>query len=148
MKNQSVIIYLQFILLIGFSCSKSSSSAEPEQSDNLKPSISLIDPSSSKVILVGSALTLEMDLSDNKELKSYKVDIRKSLKNVDTSDWSYVNTWQIAAGKTSFKVKHSEISIPTTVTGKNITAGNYEMVVTCSDISGNEAMTMITISLK
>lgn len=130
-------------------CNKDSNKIIPIlASDTTKPSINLIDPVSNKVFLQGTTLALEMDLSDNKELKSYKVDIHKSLKNVDTADWSYINTWQIAAGKTSFKVKHSEIFIPTTFTGKPVTAGNYEMVVTCSDISGNETMVLITISLK
>jgi hypothetical protein len=116
--------------------------------DNTNPVISLIDPTNNKVILLGTSLALEMDLSDNKELKSYKVEIHKSLKNVDTSDWTYVNTWPIVAGKTNFKVKHSEIFIPNTFTGKSVTTGNYEMIITCTDISGNEATTMITINIK
>ena len=127
-----------------FACKK----VETTLPDNTKPVISLIDPANNEVILLGTSLALEMELSDNKELKSYKVDIHKSLKNVDTSDWTYLNTWTITAGKTIFKVKHSEILVPNTFTGKSVTTGNYEMVITCTDASGNEATTMITINIK
>lgn len=144
MKSSRWGIYLFFILLQVFACKK----VDTTLPDSTKPVISLIDPINNKVILLGTSLALEMDLSDNKELKSYKVDIHKSLKNVDTSDWTYVNTWTIAPGKTIFKVKHSEIFIPNTFTGKNVTTGNYEMVITCTDTSGNEATTMITIIIK
>jgi len=144
MKSSRWGIYLFFILLQVFACKK----VDTTLPDSTKPVISLIDPTNNKVILVGTTLALEMDLSDNKELKSYKVDIHKSLKNVDTSDWTYVNTWTIAAGKTNFKVKHSEIFIPLTFMGKNVTTGNYEMIITCMDTSGNEATTMITIYIK
>ncbi|MCL6103533.1 MAG: DUF4625 domain-containing protein [Bacteroidetes bacterium] len=106
MKSSRWGIYLFFILLQVFACKK----VDTTLPDSTKPVINLIDPTNNKVILVGTSLALEMDLSDNKELKSYKVEIHKSLKNVDTSDWIYVNTWSIAAGKTNFKVKHSEIS--------------------------------------
>lgn len=144
MKSSRWGIYLFLILLQVSACKK----VETTLPDNSKPVISLIDPTNNKVILLGTSLALEMDLSDNKELKSYKVEIHKSLKNVDTSDWTYVNTWTIAPGKTNFKVKHSEILVPQTFTGKNVTTGNYEMVITCSDTSGNEATTMITINIK
>ena len=143
MKSSRWVIYLFFILLQVFACKK----VETTLPDNTNPVISLIDPTNNKVILLGTSLALEMDLSDNKELKSYKVEIHKSLKNVDTSDWTYVNTWSIAAGKTNFKVKHSEILIPLTFTGKNVTTGNYEMILTCTDTSGNEATKTIIIVL-
>lgn len=143
MKSSRWCIYLLFILLQVFACKK----VDTTLPDNTKPVISLIDPTNNKVILLGTSLALEMDLSDNKELKFYKVDIHKSLKNVDTSDWTYVNTWMIASGKTNFKVKHSEIFIPNTFTGKNVTTGNYEMIITCTDTSGNEATISVIVIL-
>mgnify|MGYP001568964648 CR=1 FL=1 len=147
MKISHLGIYLLFIFLQVSACKKVNTTIPDVVPDSTKPVISLIDPTNNKVILLGTSLALELDLSDNKELKSYKVEIHKSLKNVDTSDWTYVNTWTIAPGKTIFKVKHSEILIPFTFTSKNVTTGNYEMVVTCTDTSGNEATTNIIIVL-
>jgi hypothetical protein len=88
-----------------------------------------------------------VDLNDNVELKSYKVVITKSLKGVATSDWAFNQTWPIAAGKKTFTANHSEITIPLTVTGNQTTTGNYDMVISCTDTSGNEATTTVTVTI-
>jgi hypothetical protein len=96
---------------------------------------------------LGSALYLQIDWSENVELKSYKVVITKSLKRVVTSDWAFSQTWPIAVGKKSFTVNHSEITVPFTVTGNQTTTGNNDLVVTSTDTSGNETSTTVNISI-
>lgn len=128
-------------------CDPKSGSDTTPPADNTKPVISLISPANYLVYKLGNSIALEVDFSDNQELKSYKVEIRKSLKVIETSDWVYSNSWSIPAGKTSFKAKHSEIIIPTTVTGKQTTTGNYNIVLTCYDSSGNESNTTATITI-
>jgi hypothetical protein len=145
MKMQFKWIYVLVIIMSGFSCSKKSTTPEP--SDTIKPVISLIDPTSNKIFTLGSPLHLQIDLTDNVELKSYKVTITKSLKGIQTSDWAFSQTWVIVAGKKTFTVNHSEITIPLTVTGNQTTTGNYEMTMTCTDTSGNEATTTVTITI-
>lgn len=136
------------LLVVCASCNKSSTSEPPPPAtDTTKPVISLIDPALGKSYVLGTTLHLQMDLTDNTELKSYKVTIAKSLKGVETSDWAFSQTWVIPSGKKNLAVNHNEISVPTTVTGKQTTTGNYEMTVFCSDVAGNEASTSVTIAL-
>lgn len=133
------------VLTIVLSCSKKNNSGETPIPDASKPTISLIDPTINKTFTLGSPLHLQMDLSDNVELKSYKVTITKSLKGIQTSDWAFSQTWPIAAGKKTFTVNHSEITVPLTVTGNQTTTGNYDLVITCTDMSGNEATSTIIV---
>ncbi|HWR99058.1 MAG TPA: DUF4625 domain-containing protein [Prolixibacteraceae bacterium] len=148
MKN-SLKWFIPFILLlICVSCKKNSSSEPPAPvADTTAPTISLVDPVAGKSIALGALLHLQMDLVDNKELKSYKVVIAKSTKGVVTSDWAYSNTWTIAAGTKTFNVNHNEITVPLTVTGNPTTTGSYNMTITCLDASGNEATKTISITL-
>jgi hypothetical protein len=148
MKFRFLLMFL--LIFAGISCKKNSSTTPVPvvTPDTTKPTISLLDPTLGKTIMQGTALHLQMDLSDNIELKSYKVDIQKSLKGVDTADWAYTNTWTIAAGKKSLRVDHNEILVPTLVTAKQVTTGNYVITVYCTDTAGNEisANTTIVIS--
>jgi len=144
--NIKCIVFL-VMMFIFFSCGKGSSTPELPPQDTTKPVISLADPTSNKTVTLGSPLHLQMDLSDNVELKSYKVVITKSLKGVVTSDWAFSQTWPIAVGKKTFTVNQSEIIVPLTVTGNQTTTGNYDLAVTCTDTSGNELTTTITIVL-
>ncbi len=147
MKSQLKLILILLIVINGFSGGKKDSTPESAPPDTTKPVISLTDPISNKNFILGSTLHLLMDISDNVELKSYKVDIHKSLKGVVTSDWVYLITWVIPTGKKTYKIDHNEIVIPATITGKPVTIGNYVMVVSCMDLAGNEISTNITITL-
>lgn len=139
------IIPVLFLLFI-VSCKKNSTSDTPTP-DTTKPVINLIDPTVGKTYLLGTAMHLQMDLSDNVELKSYKVTIGKSLKGLETSDWAFSQTWAIPAGKKTFSVNQNEITIPSTITGKQTTTGNYDVLISCSDLAGNEVSTSLTILL-
>ena len=138
------------LLFVVFSCKKSSTTTDTPVvvPDTSVPVISLTDPTAGKSYVLGTALHLQMDLSDNVELKSYKVAISKSLKGVSTSDWAYTNTWSIAPGKKTLAVNQSEIIVPLTGAGGNqITIGNYDVTITCLDTSNNEASKTLTIAL-
>ena len=147
MKIIPKLILPVLLVLVIFSCKKNSTSDGPPVvvPDTTKPTISLVDPTASKIITLGTAMHLQMDLSDNVELKSYKVTISKSLKGVTTSDWAYTNTWTIPSGKKTFAVNHNEILVPLTYTGNQVTLGNYDMLITCTDLAGNEATTSLVV---
>ncbi len=148
MKNFIKLFFPIILLIIGVSCKKNSSSEPPAPAaDKTVPTISLVDPVAGKIFGLGTSLHLQMDLSDNIELKSYKVVIAKSLKGIVTSDWAFSNTWTIAAGKKSLNVSHNEITVPLTVTGNQTTTGNYDLTITCLDTSGNEASQTLAIVL-
>lgn len=146
-----VLKWIMPILLLLFvvSCKKGGTTDVPPVvvPDTTKPTISMVDPTPSKIITLGTAMHLQMDLSDNVELKSYKVAITKSLKGVTTSDWAYANTWTIPAGKKTLAVNHNEILVPLTYTGNQVTLGNYDVLITCTDLAGNEATTTVVIVL-
>ena len=146
MKNPVKYIVPVMLLLAFASCKKSGGTDTPAP-DTTVPIISLIDPTPRKSYVLGTAMHLQMDLSDNVELKSYKVVIAKSLKGLVTSDWAYSNTWTIPSGKKTVAVNHSEIIVPLTVTGNQTTTGNYDVTISCFDTSNNESDKNFTITL-
>ncbi|MCK9413637.1 MAG: DUF4625 domain-containing protein [Prolixibacteraceae bacterium] len=141
MKNLLKWIMPVLLVLFVVSCKKGGTTDVPPVvvPDTTKPTISIVDPTANKIITLGTAMHLQMDLSDNVELKSYKVTIAKSLKGVTTSDWAYSNTWAIPAGKKALAVNHNEILVPLTFTGNQVTLGNYDVLITCEDLAGNSA---------
>ena len=148
MKNLIKLLVPAILLIVVVSCKKNSTSEPPAPvADKTAPTISLADPVAGKSFILGTPLHLQMDLADNVELKSYKVVITKSLKGVVTSDWTFSNTWTIAAGKKTLSVSHNEITVPLTVTGKPTTTGNYDLTITCLDTSGNQASKTLAIVL-
>jgi len=144
-------LLLAMLLIISVSCKKSSTTEPPVPvTETTKPVIIVVDPTAGKTYTYGTSgtpLHLQMDLSDNAELKSYRVVINKSLKGLETGDWAFSQTWNISAGKKSLAVNHSEISIPSTITGKQTTTGNYDMTIFCTDVAGNEASVAVSIVL-
>jgi hypothetical protein len=146
MKNSFKWVIPVILLLITVSCKKNSTQDTPTP-DTTVPTISLTDPTLGKTLTLGVAMHLQIDLSDNVELKSYKVVISKSLKGLETSDWAFSQTWTIPAGKKTFAVNHNEILVPLTVTGKQTTVGNYDITITCLDTSNNEASKTLTVVL-
>ncbi len=136
------------LILIGVSCKKSNTTEPPApKPDTTVPTINVVDPTPGKTFVLGTPLHLQLDLSDNVELKSYQVVITKSLKGVQTSDWAYNFTWTIPAGKKTQVVNHSEITVPLTVTANQTTTGNYDMTVTCLDAAGNKTNASLMIVL-
>jgi len=150
MKNSLKCLVPLMLFVVVFACKKSGTTDTPPVvvPDTTVPVIILTDPTAGKSVVLGAALHLQMDLSDNIELKSYKVVITKSLKGVSTSDWAYSNTWSIAAGKKTLAVNHNEIVVPLTGAGGNqTTTGNYDMTITCLDSSNNESSKTLSIAL-
>ena len=150
MKRSFKLLLPLLLLFAVSSCKKSTTTTDTPVvvPDTSVPVISLTDPTAGKSYVLGTVLHLQMDLSDNVELKSYKVVIAKSLKGVSTSDWAYTNTWNITPGKKTMAVNHNEIIVPLTGAGGNqITIGNYDVTITCLDTSNNEASKTFLIAL-
>jgi len=141
----SLINVSEILVLLLFSCSRGSNGIEETASDTSKPMINIVDPINNKTVILGSKLHLQMDLSDNVELKSYKIVIKKGQKGVATSDWAFSQTWPITSGKKTFSVNQDEIAIPLTVTGNQTTTGNYTMEISCLDSSSNESLLSLSL---
>jgi len=148
MKKLGNWLFLLVLLMAGIACDKGGTTEPPKPTpDTTVPAITLTDPIPGKSYVLGAALHLQMDLTDNVELKSYKVVISKSLKGIVTSDWAFSQSWPIAAGKKSLAVNHNEITVPLTVTGNQTTTGNYDMTITCYDTANNETSKTLGIVL-
>ncbi len=111
--------------------------------DTIPPVINLIAPAEDGILKIGDdhGVHLDIELSDNEMLSSYKVEIHsdfdghthnKSLKAEDTTPFSYQKSWDIS-GKKNATIHHHEIMIPA-----NATPGNYHLMVYCTDAAGNE----------
>jgi hypothetical protein len=112
-----------------------------EESDTTKPVINLIEPEDGDSLQIGDDIHFEMELSDNEELKSYKVEIHNNFDNhghtragnsEETVAFTFEKTWNVSGKNTH--VHHHEIFIP-----ENATEGNYHLMVYCTDAAGNES---------
>jgi hypothetical protein len=116
-----------------FACDKDSE-------DVSKPVINLIEPEDGDSLKIGAAVHFEMELSDDTELSSYKVDIHTNFDGhthtktvTETVDFTFSKSWDVS-GKKNALVHHHEIVIP-----ENATEGNYHLMVYCTDKAGNES---------
>lgn len=124
-------------------------SCSDDDNDNEKPVISDFEPEEGDLLQIGEAIHLEMDLSDNEKLASYKVDIHNNFDNhthstkasaEDSVAFSYSKVFTDIAGQKNAHVHHHDIVIPTELNGKPIRTGKYHFVVYCIDEAGNEAL--------
>ncbi len=135
------LVYLTAISSVIFS------SCDDNSNDTTKPVINLIEPEEGDVLLIGDehGIHLDMELSDDVMLKSYKVDIHSNFDghahssslNVrsdvgTTVDFTFNKSWDVS-GKNEY-VHHHEIKIPA-----NATPGSYHLMIYCTDAAGNES---------
>ena len=138
MKKTSIIMALMAIAALGCSCKKD------EDKDTDKPVITLNEPADGDTLFVGHEMHLEMDLSDNVMLRSYKVDIHNNFdghshtKSTETDGaWTYTKSWDVSGLKNTH-IHHHEIEVPDSVDGVPIAKGKYHFMVYCTDEAGNE----------
>lgn len=115
-----------------------------DDADTTKPEIVLNEPADGDTLFIGYDTHLEMDLSDNVKLKSYKVDIHNNFDNHShtKSDvagaWTFTKSWDVSGLKNTH-IHHHEIEVPDSVGGVPIAAGNYHFMLYCTDEAGNES---------
>jgi len=139
-----------FILII--SCK------ENEELDNTKPELMVIKPAQCAYVdMADSILEFEADVSDDVELKSYKIDIHNNFDHhthgtdntpcdfspdkPPVNPWLYNSTWDLSGQKTSH-INHQEILIPL-----DVDTGDYHMMVYVTDKSGNQSWKAIGFKL-
>jgi len=123
----------------------SSSCSKDDDKDTTKPVIELHEPADGDTLFIGYETHLEMDLSDNVKLKSYKVDIHNNFdghghtKSATTDvAWTFTKSWDVSGLKNTH-IHHHEIEVPTTINGSPIAKGNYHFMLYCTDEAGNES---------
>lgn len=129
------LVYISAIILFSTLFSACTNDSE----DVSKPVINLIEPEDGHALKIGAAVHFEMELSDDTELRSYKVDIHNNFDGhnhtkavSETVDFTYSKSWDVSGLKNTL-VHHHEIVIPA-----NATPGNYHLMVYCTDKAGNE----------
>lgn len=141
------------ILLIALAFSAIISSCEKNDKDTTKPVIELLEPADGDSLFIGYGVHIDMELSDDTELKSYKIDIHddfdahghtKSAK--DEEAWTFTKSWDVSGARNTH-VHHHEIMVPTTVNGKPIAEGNYHFTVYCTDVAGNESYVVREVAI-
>jgi hypothetical protein len=117
-----------------------------DDSDTVKPIIRLIEPEEDEILKIGdeNGVHLELELSDDVMLKSYKVDIHSNFDghvhvsapkaaSEGTVDFTFNRSYDIS-GQRNVDIHHHDIKIPS-----NATPGDYHLMIYCTDAAGNEA---------
>jgi hypothetical protein len=135
-----IFLFVSFIFVIFLTLFIS---CEKNESDTTKPAIHLIEPAEGDTLQIGGehGIHLEMELSDDVMLGSYKVNIHHNFDRHDHTraftdeaiPFSFERSWDLS-GKKSTLIHHHEILIPDTVA-----AGDYHFMVYCTDAAGNES---------
>lgn len=128
-------------------------SCSDDDNDNEKPVISDFEPAEGDSLQIGKAVHLEVDLSDNEKLASYKIDIHNNFDNhgdhsaslkamaSDSVAFAYSNVFTDVAGQKNAHVHHHSINIPDAdANGKPYKTGKYHFVIYCLDEAGNESV--------
>jgi len=134
----------KILLLATLAIVSTFASCEKEDGDTTPPVIDIISPENGERLEIGKGIHLEMNLSDNNMLKSYKIEIHNSFdghehtyssaqEETDTTPFAYQRSWDIS-DKRNTHIHSHEIVIP-----HNATPGNYHFVVYCTDAAGNES---------
>jgi hypothetical protein len=124
-----------------------------DKADNQKPVINLIEPEEGDALQIGADVHFEMEITDNEELRSYKVEIHHNFDNhthaetkatADDSDpvpFAFNKSWDVSGLKNKLE-HHHEIVIPA-----NAAEGAYHFMVYCTDAAGNESYVARNIQL-
>lgn len=113
--------------------------------DTQKPVIQLNTPKEGVKIQAGSLIELDMQVSDDQMLGSYKVDIHENSEGhvhaaklthtqAQQVEFSFHKQWSLA-GQLQARIQHTEIEIP-----ENAEVGMYHFVVYVLDAAGNQSM--------
>ncbi|MDR3137946.1 MAG: DUF4625 domain-containing protein [Tannerellaceae bacterium] len=123
-----------------------------EQGDTQKPIIDLVEPEEGDLLAIGHehGVHLEMKLSDNDALNSYRVQIHNAFdghphqetRSDDPEPFFYDSVFTDIQGKRNTHIHHHAIVIP-----EGVAEGNYHLEVRCLDVSGNEAYAFRNVRL-
>lgn len=133
------------IVLIALAFTAFLSSCSKDDNDTTPPVILLIEPADDDTLFIGHGVHLDMELSDDVKLKSYKIDIHSNLDGHDHTKsamadvaWSFSKSWDVS-GLRNTDIHHHEIVVPTEINGSPIASGDYHFAVYCTDEAGNES---------
>lgn len=126
-----------------------SACSESDAADTIKPVINLIEPADNDTLRIGADVHLEMELSDDVMLGSYKIEIHNNFNDhnhgtkavAEEVPFAFNHSWNLT-GKRNATIHHHEIVIP-----ENAQPGKYHLMVYCTDEAGNESYAARSIVL-
>lgn len=143
-------LFISTICLLA--CTFIFTSCDDEKGDVTPPVISLVEPEEGAELLIGDehGVHLEMDLSDDVELQSYRINIHSNFDHHEhttkaegeTVDFSFDKVYSDAAGTKNHHVHQHDIVIPA-----NATPGDYHLMIYCTDAAKNETYIARNITL-
>jgi len=143
MKQISVLLIAMAFIAFISSCEK--------ENDTTKPVIVLLEPADDDTLFIGHEVHLEMELSDDVKLKSYKVDVHSNLDGHSHTKsamadvaWSFSKSWDVS-GLRNTDIHHHEIEVPTTINGSPIAKGDYHFSFFVTDEAGNESKVIVDV---
>ncbi|MGI6793256.1 DUF4625 domain-containing protein [Bacteroides sp. KG68] len=125
-----------------------------DKGDVTPPVIKLTEPEEGDELLIGDkhGVHLEMDLSDDVELKSYRINIHSNFDHHghegktkaagETVPFSFNKVYDDAKGLKNHHVHNHDIVIPA-----NATPGDYHLMIYCTDAAKNESRIWRNIKL-
>jgi len=125
-----------------------------DKGDVTPPVIKLAEPEEGDELLIGGehGVHLEMDLSDDVELKSYRINIHNNFDHHshgektkaagETKAFSFDKVYNDAEGKKNHHVHNHDIVIPA-----DATPGDYHLMIYCTDAAKNETYIARNIKL-
>ena len=145
MKKTIVFVASLFTVALFIAC-------KDEVKDVVKPTINLHEPADHDTLFVGHEVHLDMELSDDVKLKSYKVDIHSNLdghshanvKQADAKAWVYTKVWDLS-GLRNTDIHHHDIVVPDSIDGSPIAKGSYHFSVQVLDEAGNESKVFVDV---
>jgi hypothetical protein len=141
MTHQTILMKALIMLLLvisAFSCKKS-------DKDTQLPSIVLLQPVNNDQFEPGKDFTIVATFQDYVELASYRISISWENKGQNISPNPESPAWEVnKEGTLSGKLEALNIKINV---DENIRQGNYELIITCVDKTGNEASRVTIIRI-
>lgn len=136
-------IYAFALTAILFSCSDDDNSA-----DTVKPTITINEPTDEQVFHAGDEIHVDIDVTDNVELASYKIDIHfagdghthdRLMSPSEHIEWDYETTGTLSGKNDNI---HLHINIPI-----DVEEGHYHFGVFAIDKAGNQSVQWIELDI-
>lgn len=123
-----------------------------DDKDTTGPVITLEEPVDGDTVAAGSkhGVHIEFDLADESGLNTFKIDIHSGAghshesqaKAAETSDWSFLKTYDEAKG-----LKNHHVHVHSDSIWANATLGDYHFGISATDVHGNESTVWRTIKV-
>ncbi|MBW2961611.1 DUF4625 domain-containing protein [Mesonia aestuariivivens] len=146
--NKNIYYLFTLITILGLaSCSSDDDSSNGL--DNLPPVISINEPTQDEAVAVGGEVHLDVDLEDDVELASYKIDVHNDFDGhthtsrpssiQQTLPWALSQTEELEAGQTAHHI-HKHLEVPA-----NAAEGAYHVGIIALDQAGNQSEAYVKI---